>query len=305
MSKSKRSGIGGGLDNLIPVSEDFSSNDSSKQANLGKPLEISVSEISYNPHQPRKNFSELGIANLKESIKDKGILEPLIVTKTSNGYELIAGQRRLMAAKAAKIEKVPVIVREKITDEKEKLEIALIENIVRENLNPIEEAESYSKLESKFSVQTTQIGKMVGKDRSTVENTIRLLKLPTAVKEDIISSRLSVGHGKALLTLSDNEPLLLDIRGIILEKSLTVRQTEKLIKSQLDKLNTKKDKKCNKNDDLEQIAYYESLSKQISESLGNLKVNISYTGKNKKVEIIYKKSEDMEIILEKLNIKPF
>jgi ParB family chromosome partitioning protein len=299
MTKPKKSGIGGGMENLIPINNNFKTNNSQNQIITGKALEINISEIKENPYQPRKEFNELEIIKLKESIKEKGIIEPLIVIKKDNGYELIAGQRRLMAAKAANFEKVPVIIRDKITNQSDKLELALIENMLRQDLNAIEEAEAFSKLEKEFSIQPIQIGKIVGKDRSTVENTIRLLKLPNPVKDDIIKSRLTPGHGKALLPLNF-EDLILEVRNIILEKSLTVRQTELLVKSKLKQTSNKKEYK-----NIEESSYYESLSNQISENIGGLKVNIKYKGKNKKLEIIYTKSKDIELILEKLNIKPF
>jgi ParB family chromosome partitioning protein len=296
MTKPKKSGLGTDVKNIIPSTELINTN-TKDNINTGEPLFIKISDIEKNPYQPRKIFNKEELYKLSESIKQIGILEPLIVINKENKYILIAGHRRLMAAKEAKLEKVPVIIREKLSEPSDYLELALIENIIRQDLNPIEEAESYDRLVKEFSKPTLSIAKLVGKDRSTIDNAIRLLKLPEEVKTEISHGRISAGHGKALLSLSSNTELIINTKNEILSKSLSVRQTELLIKKLL------KDKKIEKNKTYEEKdAYFKSIGRALSEHFGGLKVILRHSGKNKKIEISYIKNEDIELILNKLNI---
>jgi ParB family chromosome partitioning protein len=303
MTKKKKS-MGSGLEKLIPSVADYLDDDNFEETEQavvevsGKPLQVKISEIYNNPDQPRKNFPEEELTKLVNSIKDNGILEPLVVFKKDDGYQLIAGHRRLKAAELANLVTVPIIIRERQGNVSENLDLALIENIIRQDLNPIEEAESLEKLEKHYKKDVISIGKLVGKDSSTVKNSIRLLKLPEPVKQDIREGRLSSGHGKVLLSLEDNEEQLLKCRADILTKSLTVRQTENLVK----KITSKDRKKSITREKEEMVAYYDSLAKTISDALDGLKVEIVYEGRKKKIIINYNSIDNIDSFLSKLNI---
>ncbi|OAQ21609.1 ParB/RepB/Spo0J family partition protein [Thermosulfurimonas dismutans] len=188
---------------------------------------VSISAILPSPFQPRRNFSEESLAELAASIKSRGLLQPLLVREIAPGtYELVAGERRLRAAKMAGLSEVPVLIKH-FSDE-EALSVALIENLQREDLNPLEEAEGYRRLIDEFGLSQEEIARRVGKDRSTVANALRLLKLPEKVKEDLLEERLSAGHARALLALED-EGLILKARDQVLKRKLSVRETERLV----------------------------------------------------------------------------
>jgi ParB family chromosome partitioning protein len=305
MAKSKRSGLGQGLGNLIPLetitnikdNEGKTPEEAKEPKSLGKPLLVKISEIQRNPDQPRKYFNKEELNKLATSIKDKGILEPLVVFKNEKGYQLVAGFRRLQAAELANLETVPVVIRDRAGDKSENLELALIENIFRQDLNPIEEAEAFEKLEKDYSKEVLQVAKLAGKDSSTIKNSIRLLKLPDAVKQDIREARLTAGHGKALLSLEDKPELLLQARNEILSRAYTVRETENYVK----KLSRQTKKKSNR-DKEETVAYYESLSRAISESLSGIKVNIIHQKKDTRVIIHCQNKENIELFLKKLDV---
>jgi ParB family chromosome partitioning protein len=185
---------------------------------------IPIDQISPNPFQPRNRFDEEKIRELAQSIKESGVLQPLLVRKKGETYELVAGERRLRAGKEAGLEEIPVIIKD-FTDE-ESLEIALIENIQRENLNPIEEAEAYKLLQEKFSLTQEQLAKKVGKSRPAISNTMRLLKLPNSVRLKLTNDLISMGHARALLAISDPKTQEKLAEKIILDE-LTVRDIEK------------------------------------------------------------------------------
>lgn len=182
-----------------------------------------VDEIQINPFQPRREFDESAIEELSQSIQENGIIQPLVVRRTPMGYELIAGERRLRAAKKAGIKQVPIVIR-KSTD-KESLELALVENIQRRDLNCIDEALAYFQLMQDFTMTQEQVAQKVGKDRASVANHLRLLRLPEAIIDDLKRGILTLGHGKALLGLDDNEQRL-RLRAEIVEGKLSVRETE-------------------------------------------------------------------------------
>jgi ParB family chromosome partitioning protein len=299
-AKTKNKALDKGLTNLLPSGgiKNLLGKDT-QVINEGKPLLVDVSKIEKNPYQPRKLFNKEEISKLSQSIKDKGIIEPLVVIKVEENYQLIAGQRRLMAAKEAKLEKVPVIIHEALQPI-DKLELALIENMMRQDLNPIEEAEAFDRLVKEFSKTTSSIAELVKKDRSTVDNSIRLLKLPDEVKTEIQVGRLTAGHGRALLGLEPNINLILKAKNEVLINKLTVRQTESLVKK-LQKENEQKDKNIINIKETDEI-YYEHLSNEISKTLGGLKIVFKHKGKIKKLEINYQSAEDLDIFIKKLNI---
>ncbi|MGL4208361.1 MAG: ParB/RepB/Spo0J family partition protein [Candidatus Adiutrix sp.] len=296
----KKSRLGRGIDALIPPQEpQFISNsktDKSDEIQYGYPLLIPIENLAKNTHQPRRDFNEKDLASLAQSIKQQGVIEPLVVTKINgNKFEIIAGERRLRAAKIAGLTEVPVIIRELTEEPSEKLVLALVENLCREDLNPIEEAESFSKLEKEFGKTHQEIATLSGRERPTVTNAVRLLKLPDFMQDDIRFKRISAGHGRAILALSD-WALIQEVRTEIILKKLTVRQTESLIK----KLN-KKQKSLGKID-IEESAYFESLSKAFSEKLGGLKVKINNSSNIKKMEIFYNNNEELEFVMKKIGV---
>jgi len=196
-------------------------------SSTGGVQEIEIIRIVPNPHQPRVDFDQEKMKELADSIKVHGIIQPIVVTKEGNQYEIIAGERRFQAAKLAGLKTVPVIVRE--ADEKQKLELAIIENVQRHNLNPIEEAKSYKKLEDEFEMSQEEVALKVGKSRSAVANKTRLLGLPIEVQKALIEGKITEGHAKAILALENPEKQRA-LFEMILKNNLTVRQTEEKTK---------------------------------------------------------------------------
>jgi len=263
----KKKGLGRGLGALIEdLDEDFSLS--------GNPLEVPIGKISSNPFQPRVTFNEKELKALAESIKNKGVLAPLVVRRLdTDQYELIAGERRLRAAKTAGLDRVPVIVRE--ATEVEMLEVALIENLHREDLDPIEEATAYRRLIQEFNQTQQDVARLTGRDRSTTANLMRLLNLPEAVQKDVRARRLSVGHARALLAL-EREDLILQVREKILREKLSVRQTETLVKRLL---KPPVSKQTVKPDEL----YFQALAEQRPNSLpAAWALKFTFTAKAKK-----------------------
>ncbi|MDR3642513.1 MAG: ParB/RepB/Spo0J family partition protein [Candidatus Doudnabacteria bacterium] len=186
--------------------------------------EIEVVKISPNPFQPRKVFEPAALKELADSIKEHGVIQPLVVTRTAVGYEIVVGERRFRASQLAGLEKVPAIIKEAMVDQT-KLEVALIENIQRQELNPIEEAQAYERLMKTFSLTQDQVAKKVGKSRPAVANTVRLLNLPAEVQRGVIEGKIMEGHARALLGLNDPEKIRLMYK-VVLEQGLNVRQVE-------------------------------------------------------------------------------
>lgn len=210
-----------------PPSEAASSPGQNKDRLLGISMAL-VEDIQTNPFQPRKEFEEAALTELAKSIASSGIIQPLVVRKTpgKEGFELIAGERRLRAAKLAGIKHVPIVIR-KSTD-KESLEVALIENIQRQNLNCVDEAQAYQQLTQEFSLTQDEVSARVGKDRATISNYLRLLRLPSMILEDLRNQILTFGHGKALLALDDDRQKL-QARNHVLKERLSVRETESYV----------------------------------------------------------------------------
>ncbi len=282
---SKKTGLGQGVGLLFGEEQE-------------KFFECSIHKIVPNKHQPRNSFDAESLQELADSIRERGVIQPLIVTSGSNGnYELIAGERRLRASKIAGLSQVPVILLD-IDDEDALLEMALIENVQRTDLNAIEEAEAYKKLIDKFGYTQEETAKRVGKQRSTITNMLRLLKLPEHVRTDIASGLLSEGHGRALVKLVDDPTKLQEVRNLIVKNSLSVRQVEKIIKkATLTKPSAKNRTKA----EAEEIplSYRNSLVTQLTNRL-NSKVLISQNGSRGKIEIEYYSLDDLDRVTELL-----
>jgi ParB family chromosome partitioning protein len=247
-----------------------------------------IEELFPNHFQPRKDFNDESQRKLVASLKRSGIIQPIVVRKTERGYEIIAGERRWRAAQAAGLQEVPVIIRE--AGDLEVAEISLIENIQREELNAIEEATAYQTLTDKFGLSQEEISSRVGKDRSTISNTVRLLKLPGAVKDAVIKKRVSPGHARSLLALNSTKEQL-EVLELILKKSLNVRDTERAIKGLKEASLTKK---LSKRD-----PYIMELEKRLSSCI-MAQVRIDYGKKRGKIEIMFSGNEELNRLLDML-----
>ncbi len=278
----KRIALGKGLGALLPELG---------QAEPRALLFCGIEEIIPNRSQPRKHFDESKLQELAESIKEKGILEPLIVRKMEQGYELIVGERRWRAAQKAGLKEVPVLVKE--TERREALEISLIENLQREGLNPVEEAEAFKGLIEEFDISQEDLSKRIGKDRTTVTNTLRLLKLPPEVRDHLLQNRITSGHARALLSLENKEKQK-ELCALVVKKGLSVRETEAIAKRWSEKPK-KSPAPAGKGRDLE--SQLTSLQDSLRKHLGT-KVHILQKGKRGKIEIEYYSPEDLERIVE-------
>jgi len=266
-----------------------------------KYFECDIAKIVPNKFQPRTHFDQTELEELSESIKEKGVIQPLIVKQQDDDstiYELIAGERRLRASKLAGLKTVPVVVMD-VADDDTLLELALIENIQRTDLNPIEEAEAYKSLIEKFNYTQEEAAKRVGKNRSTVANLLRLLNLPKSTQQDLIDKTLSEGHARALLRLSEEPLKLEEVRNSIVSDGLTVRQTEKLIKKILSKTPSSTRKQRNDFEDKLPDSYKKALTTQLTNRL-NSKVMITESGSRGKIEIEYYSHDDLERVMQLL-----
>ena len=288
----KKKGLGKGLDSLIPDNKSMKSVTSEKTveskedaaAKSGVQV-MKINEVEPNRDQPRKNFDEDALLELSDSIKLFGVLQPLLVRKRKDYYEIIAGERRWRAAKLAGVKEVPVIEKE-YTDQ-EILEIGLIENIQRENLNPIEEAIAYKRLLEEFNLKQDEVAERVSKSRTAVTNSMRLLKLSDKVQQMIIDDMISTGHARALLAIDDPE-LQYTLANKIFDEKLSVRETEKLVKE------IKNPKKPKEKKPVANSFIYQDLEEKMKSVFGT-KVSIASKGKGKgKIEIEYYSDDELE-----------
>ena len=250
-----------------------------------------VEELRPHHQQPRKTFNDEKMAELVASIREKGVIQPLVVRHAGDHYQIIAGERRWRAAQKAGLKDVPVVIQD--VSEDWALEMALIENIQREDLNPIEEAEAYRNLMKTFDLSQEEVARRVGRERPTVANALRLLRLPEAIQDDVVSARLSMGHARALLAL-DNAARIKDARDQILRKQLSVRQTETLIKKLRGGAQKSAPRKPKVDPELTDLAA------RLQRSLGT-KVTIlpqARGGKGGKIEINYYSAEELERLLD-------
>ena len=291
----KRNGLGKGLDSLIPnkntvktekMSEGKIKKDSAEESKSGE-IMVRINEVEPNREQPRKDFDEDSLVELADAIKQFGILQPLLVHKKKDYYEIIAGERRWRAAKMAGIKEVPIIIKN-YTDQ-EIVVISLIENIQRENLNPIEEAMAYKRLLEEFDLKQDEVAERVSKSRTAVTNSMRLLKLSSRVQQMIVDDMISTGHARALLALDDEEQQY-QIANKIFDEKLSVRETEKLVKA------LKNPKKEVKKQKQEHTFVYESLEEHMKDIIGTkVKVNSKSNGKGR-IEIEYYSEDELERI---------
>ena len=280
-----RKALGKGINALIP---DFEMGvPESDENGPAKNTELLIDEISPNRFQPRKYFDDNKLEELVASIRENGVLQPILVQKSDTGYELVVGERRWRASKKAGLKKIPALIRE-VTDA-QALELAIIENIHRQDLNPIEEADAYARLSDEFALTQEMIAKKVGKSRTAVTNTLRLLKLSRNIKEDLISGKISMGHARALLGL-DNAGQREALRKEIFKQDLTVRQTESRVSRLKQPVPTKPVSLVSKKN-----IFIKDLAKELERRLGT-KVDIKPTKKGGKLVVTYYSDEDLDRI---------
>ena len=299
----KRGGLGKGLDSLIPdmnvgstaspkteVKTKIVEKVVEKVVEVEKPVEVKVkvTKIEPNKEQPRKNFDEDALIELSESIKQHGVLQPILVQERKGYYEIIAGERRWRAAKLAGLKEVPVIIKK--FSEQEIVEISLIENIQRENLNPIEEAIAYKRLLTEFHLKQDEVAERVSKSRTAVTNSMRLLKLDERVQEMVIEEKLSTGHARALLGIEDLE-LQYQTACKVFDEKMSVRDVEKLVKA----MNVPK--KEIKKPEINQIIY-EDMSEKLKQIMGTKVQILPKNNEKGKIEIEYYSSDGLERMID-------
>ncbi|MDR1800566.1 MAG: ParB/RepB/Spo0J family partition protein [Lachnospiraceae bacterium] len=291
-----KKGLGKGLDSLIPdrassIKKETQA-ESTKSVAEGIVNELDIHSVEPNRDQPRKHFDEDPLHELADSIKQHGVLEPLLVRKKKDYYEIIAGERRWRAAKIAGLKKVPVIVKD-FTDEEASI-VGLLENIQREDLNPIEEATAFKTLLEVYSLKQDEVAERVSKSRVAVTNSMRLLKLNPAVQQMVIDEMISTGHARALLALDDHEQQLA-LANRIFDEKLSVRETESLVKH----YKTPKDSKEKKQKiEIEHMFVYSDMSEKLKEALGTKTAVIPKSEGKGKIEINYYSEQELERIFD-------
>ena len=293
MAAKVKRGLGKGLDAMIPIPDSGASDKAAADKPEEKAAEtiVRITQVEPNREQPRKNFDEDALQELADSIKQFGLLQPILVQDRKTYYEIIAGERRWRAAKLAGLKEVPVIIRD--YTEQEIVEISLIENIQREDLNPIEEAQAYKRLLTEFNLKQDEVAERVSKSRTAVTNSMRLLKLCDEVQQMIIDDMLSTGHARALITIEDPEQQY-TIAQKVFDEKLSVRDVEKLVKN-LNK--PEKPKKVTEGDSSLDVVY-QDVAEKLKQSLGT-KVDISSKGNGAgKIEIEFYNHDDLDRIID-------
>ena len=281
----KRPALGKGLSALIPDVPDVRTGSAS--------TEVDVDQISPNEHQPRHRFEDARLEELAQSIKANGVIQPIVVRRVDDGYRIIAGERRWRAAQRAGLTRVPVVIKEVTAGrDAQLLEMALIENIQREDLNPIDEAAAYEKLSSDFRMTQEQIAAAVGKDRSSVANHMRLLKLPQEVRAELASGRLSMGHARALLAMTD-ENRQRHIAREVIARNLSVRETEAMVKR------AGRDEAVSRRMPAGSDVHTRAAEEKLRISLGT-RVRINRKGKGGRIEIDFGNEDELQRLFEHL-----
>ena len=294
MAGKKKSALGNGLEGMFGVEE--AEVKEQQQENVSRETFLRLSEIEPNRTQPRRNFDEDALQELADSIKQYGIIQPIVVQKKGKRYEIIAGERRWRAARIAKLVEVPVIIKEFAPEDV--FAIALIENIQRQDLNPIEEAQAYSRLIQEHHLKQDELAEKVAKNRVTITNSMRLLKLDERVQQMLIDNMLSGGHARALLSIADKDQQhTLALR--VFDEKLSVRETESLVKKVLS--NAEKKEEETKKNIVDDSIIYRNFENQMKDILGT-KVAIKKKAKNKgRIEIEYYSMEELERLIELVN----
>lgn len=293
MAAPKNRGLGKGLEALFSNSEIDTQEISvtKKEESEEKGISfININEIKPNQNQPRKSFNEEKLEELAASIIENGLIQPVILRKADKGYEIVAGERRWRACRKAGLKEIPCIIRE-FTDEQNML-IAIIENMQREDLNPIEEAEGLNQMIVNFGMTQEQVSKSVGKSRPYITNALRLLKLPSEIREMLLANQLSAGHAKAIAGISDTEKQI-QLAEYAIKEGLSVREIEKIIKEENAPKKKISRKKAEKSADVRKV---EDDLKQIM----GTKVNLNQSGKKGKIEIEYYSRDELERLIELL-----
>ncbi|MBQ5445941.1 MAG: ParB/RepB/Spo0J family partition protein [Lachnospiraceae bacterium] len=293
--RNSKKGLGKGLDSLIPMGSEIENITKPVKKAKNEPktnengvIELKVNQIEPNREQPRKNFDEDALQELADSIKKHGIIQPLVVQKKGEYYEIIAGERRWRAAKIAGLKHIPVVIKD--YSEQEMVEIALIENIQRQDLNPIEEAMAFKQLMQEYDLKQDELAERVSKSRTAVTNSMRLLKLPQKIMEMVINNELSSGHARTLLSIED-EDLQIKVAELVILKQMSVRETENYVKKLQNNKNKSKDTKNTDNDFV-----YRDIENRIKEIVGTkVKVNHKNNGKGK-IEIEFYSDDELERI---------
>jgi ParB family chromosome partitioning protein len=285
-------GLGKGLGSLIPEGILADEDKEKIRKHLTEIFqEVEISQIQFNPFQPRKLFEEKNIEELAESIKINGVIQPITLRRTDVGYQLISGERRIRAAIKAGLTKIPAFIIN-VDEDYKLLEIALIENIQREDLNPIDLANGLKKLSEEFNLTQEEIAKRVGKDRSTITNLIRLLKLPIPVQDSLRKGEITIGHAKVLLSLNDDH-LIKDVWQKIVKEKLSVRETEKIVARLLNNPNQKKQRDTKPDTNIIHI------EREISKILGT-KVRIQNKDNKGKIIIEYYSLDEFQRIIDEI-----
>ncbi|MGX7107319.1 ParB/RepB/Spo0J family partition protein [Hutsoniella sourekii] len=287
-SSKRRGGLGRGMDALFQPYEE-------RQEDQEVVEEVALDDIRPNPYQPRKNFDQAGLEDLADSIRQSGVFQPVILRQSAiKGYELIAGERRVRASRIAGKETIPAIVRQ--LDEEAMIEIAVVENLQREDLSPLEEAEAYQMLMDKLSLTQSEVAERIGKSRPYIANYLRLLHLPEAIKTYLNEEKLSMGQARTLLGLKDKQALV-PLAEKVIKEQLTVRQLEELVS----KLNNQEQKTKPPTKKAIKSPYIQAVEQEIQDYLGT-SANIHQKGEKGKIEIDFFSESDLTRILDLLNI---
>lgn len=305
MAARKKGGLGKGIDALISPSVKKETGKEKIVEELEKIVEVEkvvekpveqlmrIDEIEPNQLQPRKNFDEDALQELSESIKQFGLIQPIIVKNKGKYYEIVAGERRWRAARIAGLKEVPVIIKE--YSEKESMEIAIVENLQREDLNPIEEAQAYQKLIEEFGLKQDEAAQRVSKSRTAVTNALRLLKLDERVQQMVIDEMISGGHARSLLAIEDKEEQYLTAM-LIFDNKMSVRETEKLVREHIKK---EEEKRIEKKEDFSQMeTIYHQLEERMKSVIGSKVAIHSRNYKKGKIEIEYYSNDELERIID-------
>lgn len=285
MKKTKR--LGRGLDALIPDKSITDNNNTINDSNL---FEVEVANVRANPYQPRQEFDPVALAELKSSIKEKGIIQPITIRKANNHYELVAGERRLRAVIELGFKKVPAYII-KVETKEEMLELAIIENVQRERLNPIEQAQAFQRLVEECKLTQDDVAQKIGKDRTTITNFLRLLKLPSDIQDSVRKHEITMGHARTLLAIDDIE-VQRQVWKKVIKNSLSVRRLEKLIKDLAEEASKQKEAAKPR-----RSVFLQKAEEDLRELLGT-KVNIRSRKEGGTIEVEFYSPEDLNRLLE-------